>query len=184
MFERFTKEARAVVQDAVLVGQERRSPTVDTRHVLVALAEASGAAATALRDGGLDPADVAARARRDITAGEPLDADALAAVGVDLDEVRRRTDHVFGAGALERAAHRRGRRGKHVPFADDARKALELSLREAIRLKDRSIDGTHLLLGVLRAGGPGRRVLDDALREAGTDLAAVRTAAERTHRAA
>jgi hypothetical protein len=39
-----------------------------------------------------------------------LDTDALAAIGIDLDEVRRRIDAAFGPGALyrTRAARRRG----------------------------------------------------------------------------
>jgi len=31
-----------------------------------------------------------------------LDADALASIGIDLDEVRRRVEEAFGPGALER----------------------------------------------------------------------------------
>ena len=38
-----------------------------------------------------------------------LDADALATLGIDLDEVRRRVEEVFGAGALERTRASRGR---------------------------------------------------------------------------
>jgi ATP-dependent Clp protease ATP-binding subunit ClpA len=185
MFERFTKEARAAVVDAQVVAHALHSPTIDTRHLLVAVTEADGGpAASALRAAGLDPADVAARGRRSIGAGDALDAEALAAVGVDLDEVRRRTDEVFGAGALDRAGARRTRRGAHVPFATDAKKALELALREAIRLKDSGIDSPHLLLGVLRADSPGRRVLTDALDAAGADADALRAAAESGRRAA
>jgi len=184
MFEKFTKEARAAVVEAQQVARETRSATIDTRHLLAALVGDAGPAADALRAAGLDPDDVVARARRSIASGEPLDAGALAAVGVDLEEIRRRTDEVFGAGALDRAGARGPRRGKHVPFTDDAKKSLELALREAVRLKDRGIDGGHLLLGVLRADCPGRRVLSDAASAADTDLAAVRVAVERAARAA
>ncbi|MCK9792474.1 hypothetical protein M1843_01775 [Isoptericola sp. 4D.3] len=184
MFERFTKEARAAVVEAQQVARGTRSATIDTRHLLASLSSTAGPAADALRAAGLDPAEVGARARRAVTEGEPLDAGALAAVGVDLDEVRRRTDEVFGAGALDRAGARTTRRGKHVPFTDDAKKALELSLREAVRLKDKGIDGRHLLLGILRADCPGGRVLQAALHDAGTDVAALRTAAERSARTA
>lgn len=44
------------------------------------------------------------------------------------------------------------RPGRHVPFTPAARKALELSLREALRLGDREIGADHLLLGLLRTG--------------------------------
>jgi len=48
------------------------------------------------------------------------------------------------------AARRRARPGTHLAFSPDARKTLELSLREALRLGDRSIDSDHVLLGLLR----------------------------------
>ena len=184
MFERFTKEARSTVQHAVAAAQASRSPAVDTRHLLMALLEAESTAAGALRAAGLDRADVAERARRDVADDATLDGAALAAVGVDLEEVRRRTDEVFGTGALERAGARGSRRGRHTPFTDDAKKALELALREAIRLKDRSIDGDHLLLGILRADCPGGRVLAAAARDAGTDVVGLRSAVEAQRSAA
>jgi hypothetical protein len=40
----------------------------------------------------------------------PLDAEALAAIGIDLDEVRRRVEETFGPGALERTRAARRRR--------------------------------------------------------------------------
>jgi hypothetical protein len=49
----------------------------------------------------------------------------------------------------------------HLPFTSGAKKALELSLREALRLGDRYIGSDeHLLLGVLREGSShGARAL-------------------------
>jgi ATP-dependent Clp protease ATP-binding subunit ClpA len=133
-----------------------------------------------LTGGGLDVADVAARARADIEAGDALDRGALAAVGIDLDEVTRRTEATFGEGALTRAGRiLRGRR-KHIPFTSDAKKALELALREAIRLGSKEIHGGHLLLGLTRAESPARRVLTDA----GADVERVRHLAEGTSEAA
>ena len=87
------------------------------------------------------------------------------------------TDAVFGPGALDRAGRRPG---SHIPFSADAKKALELSLREAIRLKERSIRSGHLLLGILRAGSPGRALLENA----GVDADALRQALEQEMRAA
>ncbi|MCA5892566.1 hypothetical protein LEP48_04255 [Isoptericola sp. NEAU-Y5] len=184
MFERFTKEARAAVVDAQLVARELRSARIDSRHLLIALVGSPGPASSALRDVGLDPDALVVAARRDISQGEPLDAEALAAVGVDLDEIRRRTDEVFGAGALDRAGAPEHRRGKHIPFTADAKKTLELALRESVRLKDRGIHGGHLLLGLVRADCPGGRVLETALLAAGTDVPGLRTAVEQAHSAA
>jgi ATP-dependent Clp protease ATP-binding subunit ClpA len=181
MFERFSTEARAAVVEAQTVAREAGSAAIDTRHVLAALAGSPGPAADGLRGAGLDPAAVSRTVRDEVRAGD-LDAEALASLGIDLESVRRETDATFGRGALARAG-RRPRKG-HVPFTPDAKKALELALREALRLGDKGIDGSHLLLGILRADCPGGRSLERALHGAGTDVAALRSAAEQRRRAA
>ncbi|MCK0118073.1 hypothetical protein MWU57_13620 [Isoptericola sp. S6320L] len=181
MFERFSKEARAVVVAAQAMAREAGSPAVDTRHVLVALAGSPGPAAAGLHDAGLEPAAVARTVRDDVEAGA-LDAEALSSIGIDLDSVRRETDATFGRGALARAG-RQARTG-HVPFAPEAKKALELALRETVRLGDKGIDGSHLLLGILRADCSGGRALERALHGAGTDVAALRATVEQRRRAA
>ena len=84
---------------------------------------------------------------------------------------------MFGPGALERAGRTPG---GHIPFTPDAKKALELALREAIRLHHRSIGAGHLLLGILRAENPGRALL----KRAGVDTDALREALEEQTRAA
>lgn len=176
MFERFTKEARAAVVGAQQVARDTGSHSIDTRHVLVALVERAGPVAHALGEAGGDAGAVAAKARADLRAGG-LDGDALAALGIDLDAVRRRTDAVFGRDALERAG--RTRKG-HIPFTPDAKKALELALREAVRLRQRSIHSGHLMLGILRAESPGHALL----LQAGVDTGALRLALEEHTRAA
>ncbi|OEU88048.1 hypothetical protein DB35_16515 [Streptomyces abyssalis] len=108
----------------------------------------------------------------------PEDAEALRAFGIDLDEIRRRAEGAFGDGALDapvsepEAGRRRGRRfmkrgrrrnrgslglpdaapgpSGHIRFTGRAKKALELSLREAIARKDRSIGTEHVVLALLR----------------------------------
>lgn len=180
MFERFTKDARSAVVDAQLVARGAHSDQIDSRHLLVALAECDGPARTALTDGGIDVAELVTRARTNIEAGDALDPAALAAVGIDLDEVTRRTEETFGEGALTRAGRiLRGRR-KHVPFTADAKKSLELALREAIRLGSKEIHGGHLLLGLTRAESPARSILSDG----GADVERVRHFAEGTSEAA
>ena len=94
---------------------------------------------------------------------------ALAGLGIDLDAVRRQADAVFGPDSLERA----GRiPAGHIPFTPDAKKALQLALRETIRLKQKGIHTGHLMLGILRAESAGRALLQqshvdtDALRKA------------------
>lgn len=176
MFERFTSQARAVVVGAQQVARDTGSRSIDTRHLLVVLTEEQGPVQRALREVGADVEALAARSRADLRAGG-LDGDALAALGIDLDAVRRQADAVFGAGALERAARAPG---GHIPFAPDAKKSLELALREAIRLKHKGIDAGHLLLGILRADSPGRALLE----RAGVDTDVLRTALEEQSRAA
>jgi ATP-dependent Clp protease ATP-binding subunit ClpA len=176
MFERFTGDARAVVVGAQQVARDTGSRNTDTRHLLVALLEDSGPVSRALREARVDVERIAARARTDLRAGG-LDADALAGLGIDLDAVRRQAEVVFGPEALERAgATRRG----HIPFTPDAKKALELALREAIRLKQKTIHSGHLVLGILRADSPGRSLLV----QAGVDTDALRKAVEEQTRAA
>jgi ATP-dependent Clp protease ATP-binding subunit ClpA len=177
MFERFSKEARAAVVEAQQVARSTASRSIDSRHVLVALAEADGPASRALHAVGVDPRAVAVSLRDDLRAGG-LDAEALTSLGVDLGAVRERTDAVFGEGALDRVG-RKTPKG-HIPFTADAKKALELALREAIRLKDTGIQGGHLLLGIVRADSPAAR----ALQAAGVDVAALRSAVEQQRPAA
>ena len=65
---------------------------------------------------------------------------------------------------------RRTRTG-HIPFTPRAKKVLELSLREALALKSRSITDGHLLLGLIREGqGLAAKILHDR----GVDLPALR----------
>jgi ATP-dependent Clp protease ATP-binding subunit ClpA len=93
--------------------------------------------------------------RRRIGPGEPdIDPAALATLGIDLDAVRERVERAFGPGALSRGgrACTRGGLGRSVPFTARAKKALELTLREAIALGDPELRGEHLVLGLLHEG--------------------------------
>ena len=163
MFERFTRDAR---QTIVLAQEEARRlhhASIGTEHLLLALLdEGNGAAAGALRDHGLEAADLRARILRYLGSGEEgLDPEALAAIGIDLDQVRRATEASFGQGAL--APRPRRRPSGHLPFTGRAKKVLELSLREAIRLKHAHIGSGHILLGLIREDeGLAARVLVDA----------------------
>ena len=108
---------------------------------------------------------------------------ALADLGVDADRLRRSVLAVQPAGS-EPSAER-------LPFTPGAKKALEFSLREALRLGGRDIDSGHLLLGLLAAAddpasdpaddpaGDPAGELDRVLAEAGIDAVALRQATER-----
>lgn len=169
MFERFTKDAREVV---VLAQEEARwlhDKFIGTEHMLLALMEqGEGPAEQALRDQGVTLSGL----RDQITKASrnSLDGDALASIGIDLDQVRQATEASFGAGALDPPAHRASPSG-HIPFSKRAKKLLEHALREALRLGHGYIGTGHLLLGILRdAEGRAARLLV----ETGIDLEELR----------
>ncbi|WP_300012957.1 Clp protease N-terminal domain-containing protein [Pseudonocardia sp.] len=162
MFERFTDKARQVVVAAQEESRSQGAEAIRTEHLLLALYRVpDNLALTVLAGHGVDPADV----RADVDALRPLgpsDADALATLGIDLDEVRRHVEDTFGAGALDRtrAASGRGRWfAGHVPVDRSAKKALELALREALRCTHNYIGCEHLLLGLLHAEGSAQTIL-------------------------
>jgi len=179
MFERFTDEAR----NAVVAAQREASALdhgwIGTEHLLLALlADADGRGGRVLRDFGVDVAWARSEVERIVGRGEPdLDADALATLGIDLDAVRERVERTFGAGALSRRRCRRGlMTGGALPFTARAKKALELSLREAIAMGDDHIGSEHVLLGLAREGDG---VAGGILRSRGIDRDAVRAALQR-----
>jgi ATP-dependent Clp protease ATP-binding subunit ClpA len=165
MFERFTKQARAVVvlarEEAAALGASAIGP----EHLLLGLAGGESRASEVLASLGLGHDVLRGELVR---SGSGLDADALASIGIDLDEVRRRVEESFGPGALG------GRRSGRLPFTSKSKKALELALREALALGDNEIGAEHVLLGVMR--DPGARV-DAVLARRGQTPEAVRAAA-------
>lgn len=162
MFERFSRSARLAVVVAQEEARELRSPRIDVEHLLLGLLAQSeqGVPALLAEQAGLTRASVR-QALVDEGASAPLgadDAEALRSIGIDLDAVRESLEASFGADALDRAQppQRRGLFGRdwtagHIPFTREAKKVLELSLREALARKDKSIESGHMLLAVLRA---------------------------------
>ena len=146
MFERFTDEARLSVVRAQEEARDLHADRVEPAHLLLALTRDPGRGGTALATAGVDHATL-----RAALAPGALDAEVLAAVGVDLDQVRATTEAVFGPGALDRG--RRAVSG-HMPFAEGSKRALEESLRAAVRRRERRLDTGHLVLGVLAVADP------------------------------
>ncbi|NDU76155.1 Clp protease [Actinomadura sp. DSM 109109] len=154
MFERFTADARQAVTGAQAEARALRDRHIGTEHVLLALAGTETATGRVLREHGLAPDDLRARiVGVNRSGGDALDSDALRSIGIDLDAVREATEQSFGEGALDVPAGKRDRypRG-HIPFTPQAKKALELSLRHAVRLRHKEIRGGHILLGLLHDG--------------------------------
>ncbi len=180
MFERFTRDARAAVLDAQEEARELGHSEVGTEHFLLALAnpDTSRGTAVLLNQAGATYAQI-----RDALVhlvGSPAklvsdqDAEALSSIGIDLDAVVARIEESFGPGALTPKPGR-------VRFSKPAKVALQLALREAVRLKTGAIASETLLLGLLRAKGTtAARILG----EIGIDMAGLRTRAEASLRPA
>jgi hypothetical protein len=87
-----------------------------------------------------------------IEEGDGLAAQVLGSLGVSLPGARERAEAVTGRGP--------GPSPARLSWTPRARKALELSLREALRTGHNNIGTEHILLGLLRAGdGTGMQVL-------------------------
>lgn len=183
MFERFTTDAREVVVRARAEARALKHPTIGTEHLLLGLLGDPGPAGTVLRGVLPETGTVRADIDRRVGPSEPIideqDAAALRSVGIDPDAVLAKIEESFGPEAVLQPRSVRkgwfGRRTSSARFAPRAKKVLELSLREALRLKHREISTGHLLLGLIREGeGLGALILV----EAGADLAGLRTQVE------
>jgi len=161
MFERFTTEARQVVAGAQSEARQLHSGRIGTEHLLLALLAKDAPSNAVLSRHGLTHDAVAEAVLGYVRAGG-LDAEALAALGIDLDAVRSTVEATFGEGALD-GSHTGARiPGGHIPFSPRAKKVLELSLREALALKSKSIADAHIALGLLREGeGLAMKVIVD-----------------------
>jgi ATP-dependent Clp protease ATP-binding subunit ClpA len=126
MLNRFTKEARLVVGDAVVVARDLGATTVEAEHLLLAVAKADAPVARVLGDAGLDFDGLAAALNAET-------ARSLAAVGVTADAL-------FFSPFVERPR-----------FATSAKLVLERALRVAVARKAKHIGSEHITLGALRA---------------------------------
>ncbi len=76
--------------------------------------------------------------------GEGVAARALESLQISLESVRGQVEEIIGQGASSPTSH--------IPFTPRAKRILELSLREALKLKHNYIGTEHILLGLLREG--------------------------------
>jgi ATP-dependent Clp protease ATP-binding subunit ClpA len=180
MFERFTDKARRVV---ILAGTKatERGDQVRPVYMLHALTAADGVAARALAGLGVDTASVERGLDRIAPAAGPLgadpsseDAEALAAIGIDLEEIRRKVEESFGPDALARVpAPPKGLPGRpgRVWLTRESKQSLGLALKEARALRHNYIGTEHLLLGLLGAAerNPRGDFTPATLRELGID---------------
>jgi ATP-dependent Clp protease ATP-binding subunit ClpA len=79
-----------------------------------------------------------------VSEGQGVAAKALQSLGISLQTVRAQVEEIIGQGQWAPTGH--------IPFTPRAKKALELSLREATQLGHNYIGTEHLLLGLIREG--------------------------------
>jgi ATP-dependent Clp protease ATP-binding subunit ClpA len=95
--------------------------------------------------------------------GDGYAARTLESLGISLDAVRQHVQEIIGRGQQAPSGH--------IPFTPRAKKVLELSLRESLKLGHGYIGTEHILLGLLREGDG---VAAQVLVTLGADLNRVR----------
>jgi Clp amino terminal domain, pathogenicity island component len=144
MFERFTDAARHVVAQAQEAARGLGHGYIGCEHLLLAAAAAGEPAGAVLRGQGVTPDRIKAEILRASGPGQTadpvggLDAEALAAIGIDLNVVRTRIEAAFGPDALTRALpaacqHRRPAWGKG-PLAGLTRRPRRPRARRTVHL--------------------------------------------------
>jgi ATP-dependent Clp protease ATP-binding subunit ClpA len=138
-------------------------------HLLYGLARVDSQASTVLRDRGVTPQRyeqqfVTLTGPHGPTGGEraadPLDGDALATIGIDIDVVRERIESVFGPGALTRTRARPARlhlhrprrprpRCGHLPLTRRAKKCLGRALRQEREHRGAYLSAEEIALALL-----------------------------------
>ena len=172
MFERFTQDARLVVVEAQEEATRLHHGRIGTEHLLLALLRRdtpTTAVLAAARAHARGRHGVRRRLRRPAATSTPRRSRRWASTSTPSG---RRWRPRSGPGALDVDARGRGSGpGGHIPFTPRAKKVLELSLREALALKQKAISDGHIALGLLREGeGLAAKVLHDL----GVDLVDLR----------
>jgi ATP-dependent Clp protease ATP-binding subunit ClpA len=158
VFERFTNLAKRSLTYAQDEAITLRHDFIGTEHLLLGLVRVrEGVAGELLHSYAITLERARAEALRVLeAAGVPATGgreatEALAAIGIDVDEIRRRADDTFGPGRF------------YFPrpgFTMRAKTVLELALREAEALGHDAVGPEHLLLGMLTEGeGVGVQVI-------------------------
>ncbi|MGW3286439.1 Clp protease N-terminal domain-containing protein [Streptomyces sp. NPDC001002] len=178
MFERFTKNARAVVQEAVEQAERSGARSVDAEHILLALLDREGSRATfALAALGVSDTEHKESVRRALAEARrraglsQAEAEALAGLGIDVSEIVARIEEVHGVGAMSGDRGTGGRGGGNRgggsrglgrrPFERGAKDVLVRALRTTLAHGDRHVGDEHLLLALTILPGVPAEVLAD-----------------------
>ena len=165
VFGRFTEQAHRVLDLARAEAERAGHRYLGPEHVLLGLlAEGHSRAAQVLWAAGVDlavarPALAGLADQGAVPAPRPSDTELLGTLGIDLDAVRRDTEHAFGVQvvgeATWRVTRRRGWWGRGVVWTPlcgpplVAKRALWLGSEHAQALGQDQVSPEHLLLGVL-----------------------------------
>lgn len=184
--ERIEGEARGAVVRAQAQARRLGQRFIGCEHLLYGVAGAEDAAGRVLRARGVTPERVGQQVARLIGSGNrggsgrgtarrapALDADALGAIGIDLDAVRERVEAAFGRGALERCATGPDpRHGGHLRVTRQARRCLTRSFREAAKDPAGPRGAEHIALALLAMDASVPREILSALGVSARQLTA------------
>ena len=157
--ERFTREARQAVLDAIKEAEREQASEIAPHHLLLALLDSSVFEGYTLSRAEMEEAFRAARRKGGLS---DADTEALRGLGIDVDQIVDSIEQSLGEGALARTTPRRKRWlfGQHIPFDPAVRKALERSLFEAKDLGHGYLGREHLVLALLAGRGLVAEVLE------------------------
>lgn len=167
----FGSSAREVIADALVRARAEGTSRIGDEHLLAALLANPDTGPLLGRLGGPEQAEAVrsevreARRRGGLTADEEQ---ALAGLGINLDEVVARAEAQLGAGALDSASVP-ARRRRRASVSPEGVAVLNAAQRQKAARGDRQTTARHLLLGLLAQPG----LLADALAARGITLTSV-----------
>jgi ATP-dependent Clp protease ATP-binding subunit ClpA len=159
LFDWMIASTRELVASADRIAREVGASRVGTEHLLLAFfREVSTERTLWWREVGRELDVDVDRIREHVArdASEPLES-----LGISLDAVREQVTREFGRDAWSTSA-----RAGRMPFGADAKRALELSLRIARKLRHARISPLHVMLALVLQRGRAA----DLLVEGGADL--------------
>jgi ATP-dependent Clp protease ATP-binding subunit ClpA len=165
----FGSSSSAVIADALVRARAEGTSRIGEEHLFAALLANPDSRPLLGRLGGPDEAEAMcaevrqARRRGGLTVGEQQ---ALAGLGIDLDEVIARVEARLGEGALDDTRTSAGR-GRRVSMSPGAVAVLNAAQRQKAARGDRHPTARHLVLGMLAEPG----LFADALAARGITLA-------------
>jgi ATP-dependent Clp protease ATP-binding subunit ClpA len=166
---KFTSSAAAVIVDALERARAEGTSQIREEHLFAALLGNPDSRPLLGRLGGPDEAATVwaevreARRRGGISASEK---EALADLGIDMDDVVARVEAQLGEGALD-STGAPARRGWRASMSPETAAMLNAAQRQKAARGDRDFTARHLVLGMLAQPGP----FADALRARGITVA-------------